>query len=319
MNTDISSTEFKLCKGDTKPFLSVDQQLDLLKSRGLIVRDDENAKDILRRTNYYRLSGYSLTLRENDMFHDGVSFDDLYEIYRFDDGFRRIILTYSSNVEVAFRSFVAYNHARNYGPLGYMDADNFENSNYHKTFIAKITEEVSRSDDIFVYHHRKDLNCVFPIWAVIECSSFGDLSKLYKNLKAEDRTFISKNEYGVSREYIENWLQAIVSARNIAAHAGRFYNRRFKSVRVKLPKKLKRVIWSDSAFAIVYAIHRLQPTEALAKALRKDLSDLISKYPIADKAQLGICDDWEDLLISNTTKYQLGTRNKKTDPRSKGF
>lgn len=53
-----------------KPFLSIDDQIKLLKKRKLIINDDqyEKAKEFLLNNNYYRVSGYSLTLRKNDTF-----------------------------------------------------------------------------------------------------------------------------------------------------------------------------------------------------------------------------------------------------------
>lgn len=48
--------------GETKPFKTYDEQLDLLISRNLIVRDRVFALSILHHINYYRLSAYSLTL-----------------------------------------------------------------------------------------------------------------------------------------------------------------------------------------------------------------------------------------------------------------
>lgn len=301
---------FRLCKGDTKPFTTIDEQIEKLQSRGLIINDVPNAKDILTRTNYYRLSGYSLTLRNNDVFFPGTSFDQLYEIYRFDDAFRIIILNYSSYIEIAFRSYVSHLHAGKYGPLGYMDPKNFESPERHAEFLAKLTEEVKRSDDIFAHYHKTMKGCVFPIWAAIECSSFGDLSKMYKNMKKEDRMEISKSFYGISREYAENWLQAIVIARNIAAHCGRFYNRRLRSVKLKLPDKLKQVIDSDSAFAVFYAIYRLQPTKALANSLLQEIQNIFEKYSNPDIKQLGFPENWMSILQTNSTKYGFVYQNE---------
>ena len=47
----------------TKPFKSYDEQIALLRERGLIITDDVYARDVLKRMNYYRFSAYSLTLR----------------------------------------------------------------------------------------------------------------------------------------------------------------------------------------------------------------------------------------------------------------
>lgn len=44
----------------TKDFKTIDEQLEILRSRGLIIDDENIAKDFLLYNNYYRISGYSL-------------------------------------------------------------------------------------------------------------------------------------------------------------------------------------------------------------------------------------------------------------------
>ena len=51
-----------------KDFKTIDEQIEILRSRGLTIEDEAEAKDFLLRNNYYRVSGYSLTLRKNDVF-----------------------------------------------------------------------------------------------------------------------------------------------------------------------------------------------------------------------------------------------------------
>jgi abortive infection bacteriophage resistance protein len=47
----------------SKPAISLDEQVALLKSRGLLIEDEAQAKHYLRNIGYYRLSGYGLVLR----------------------------------------------------------------------------------------------------------------------------------------------------------------------------------------------------------------------------------------------------------------
>lgn len=49
-----------------KEFKTIDEQIALLQSRGLIISDKEQASEFLLFNNYYRVSGYSLTLRNHD-------------------------------------------------------------------------------------------------------------------------------------------------------------------------------------------------------------------------------------------------------------
>ena len=52
-----------------KSFKTIEEQLEILRSRGLTIDDEDVAKEFLLWNNYYRVSGYSLTLRKNDIFY----------------------------------------------------------------------------------------------------------------------------------------------------------------------------------------------------------------------------------------------------------
>ena len=77
-----------------KNFTTIEQQIAILKSRGLSIPDEEKAKDFLIRNNYYRISGYSLTLRSHDVFFPSTNFQNIIDIYEFDHEMRHILLNY---------------------------------------------------------------------------------------------------------------------------------------------------------------------------------------------------------------------------------
>mgnify|MGYP000553451410 CR=1 FL=1 len=282
----------------TKPFKTFDEQLDIMISRGLIVKNRELAVKTMQHINYYRMSAYSLTLRKDDIFYTGITFENILELYQFDAGFRSIILKYVNNVENAFRTYIAHYHSEKYGPLGYLNGNNFENEWYHGKFLSKLSSLIGRSDDVFIAHHKNDLNGVYPFWVAIEVTTFDVLSKLYKNLLEEDRTYIAKSYCSVHREYVENWLQHAVVARNISAHGGRFYNRQFNSCKIKLPTALRSVVGLSTPFSFVFAIFRLLPNNELRMQFIIDLENLFSNYPFALKRHMGFPENWNDVLIS---------------------
>lgn len=51
-----------------KEFKTIQEQIELLRSRNLKIEDEAVAADFLLKNNYYRISGYSLTLRNQDTF-----------------------------------------------------------------------------------------------------------------------------------------------------------------------------------------------------------------------------------------------------------
>lgn len=87
-----------------KDFKTIDEQIEILRSRGLTIEDEAEAKDFLLRNNYYRVSGYSLTLRKNDVFAKSATFQNIEDIYNFDHEFRHIILHHIETIEVQMKS-----------------------------------------------------------------------------------------------------------------------------------------------------------------------------------------------------------------------
>jgi abortive infection bacteriophage resistance protein len=54
----------------TKPWLSVEQQLDRLAARGVELGDRERATALLRAVGYYRLTGYLYPFRRSQPYED---------------------------------------------------------------------------------------------------------------------------------------------------------------------------------------------------------------------------------------------------------
>lgn len=288
-----------------KPFLNLDEQVDLLASRGLVIDDRELAKEILLTHNYYRLSAYSLTLRNSDdIFYPRTKFSDICTLYDFDTEFRQIIFRYTGLVEVSLRSYIAYWHAKEYGPLGYRDPANFKNPSYHTSFIEHIDALMDHSQERSILHHKRKLCPIYgnefqqgvPIWVAVESSTFDTLSKLYKNLKSEDADHIADEHYHANRPYVESWLRCAVDARNAAAHRGRFYNRSFSDY-AKLPAFLHGQFDGNRTFAFVFAIYSLLPFEPMKRALIRDISALLIANPFVLLKHLDFPEHWKDILI----------------------
>lgn len=227
-----------------KPFLSIDDQIKLLISRGLTINEDqyEKANDFLLNNNYYRISGYSLTLRNNDTFYKSASLDTLIQIYEADRYMRQIMLSIIEVVEIRIKSMIAYYHSRKYGPLGYLDINNFccaNNSkidlsiisNYlHITRKADTQKSIMTDSELFLKHHKDHKNDVLPFWVYIEVLTISDVSKLYTLLDENIRKnialqlgFKSTNGHLI----VKNLLHCITILRNTCAHGGRLYNRLF--------------------------------------------------------------------------------------------
>ena len=106
----------------SKPAITYQQQLDLLKSRGLSVPDEPFALHILEHHNYYRLSAYrfSFTVPGNsDQFRPGITFTRLWDLYHFDRSLRQLVMEACKRVEISARSRWAYEVGHRLAPLEY--------------------------------------------------------------------------------------------------------------------------------------------------------------------------------------------------------
>ena len=120
-----------------KEFKTINEQLNILKSRSLTVDNEEKAADFLMRNNYYRVGGYSLTLRNHDVFSKSATFQNIIDIYSFDYGLRHILLKYLEIIEVQLKSVHAYEFTKVNGSTGYLDANNFTNPDVHQRLLDK--------------------------------------------------------------------------------------------------------------------------------------------------------------------------------------
>lgn len=293
-----------------KPFLSLEQQLELLKSRGLIIANEEYAKKVLANVNYYRFSAYSLTLREHDRFADAVTFEEVYYIYNFDARLRNFVFKYSAPIETNLRARMAYVHAKNHGALGYMDNSNFKDQWLHAQFLSKVRKLLDTSKEAFVLHHRNDLNGEYPFWVAVEVMTFDVASKCLQNMVVSDQTEIAKL-YDVRTKFLVNWMKCAVIARNIAAHCGRFYNRPI-SIKPLIPNAVVADIRSDRAFAYLYVIYQLLSPEDKPVFIF-DFKRLLSDYNEIDFDYIGLPQNWATVL-STKIKAENQQQEQNTQP-----
>ena len=272
------------------------EQVNILESRNLKIEDRDEAIDILSRVNYYRLSAYMLSYKRSNEFQEDVSIRDIYSIYEFDKRFRNLVIGLLESIEIAFRTQIAYTIAHKYGPIGYLDKENFVDEGIHGETINQLLSEIDRSDEIFVRHHKQNYQGVFPVWVAIEVASFGLLSKIYSNLENEDKSRIAKEYYGLPYKYIKSWLYTLSTFRNKRAHYGRTYNKRLTIKPIIHKKDSKKGIENDTVFSVLFIMKKLVKDKAEWDTFVTNLNALVEKYEKVDVTLMGFPENWEDIL-----------------------
>lgn len=116
-------------KSYSKPALSYQEQLDLLKSRGLVVEDEKKAIHLLAHLSYYRFSAYLYPLLEfpkkDHKFKSDATFDQAFMMYCFDRELKRLVFNELEKIEVSFRAQITHKYAHDENPFWYTDPNLF--------------------------------------------------------------------------------------------------------------------------------------------------------------------------------------------------
>ncbi len=278
--------------------ISVDEQVNNLVELGLTIDDENYAKQVLQRVSYYRLiKAYSITLKKDGRYMEGVTFDDIIDLYTFDQELRQLLFSLIENVEVSLRAVITNYFSMKYGNFGYEELSNFgKNMQTHEYVLDKIKKETQRDKSApFIKNFTDNYEGgKIPFYAVIEVTSFGTLSKMYKNMKSEDKSAIAK-AYNVDYHYFESWIENFAYTRNICAHFRRLYG-----VRITKPPKLYKQyrthgILNTSIFATILNLKIITEEEQYKEFYFKLIS-LIDRHRKVDLNQLGFAKNWDELL-----------------------
>ena len=296
------ATRIKKTYAPVKPARSYDEQaVRLFEVHNLNVGNADRARHILSTVNYYRLTTYGKHLRRQDdpeRFIDGVTLDDLYDLYQFDMGLRHQLLPVLEFFEVQLRAKLSYHLAMSYGSTGYTNAANFrldkQSQGSHKSLMNKFKIEVKRQDDLaFVRHHQTKYGGKFPVWTAVELFSFGMLAQLYDILIEDDQWAVAR-AYRLTPEELDALIGAAVDVRNICAHYSRLYNQHIEDHPILPPKYAQ--YNSNLVFPVVLMLHTVAGGHRVYSDMIRGIAQLSREFPKADLALCGFPEDWEDVL-----------------------
>ncbi len=291
---------------ELKEPLDFEKQVNRLREHKMHIDNPTYAKSILEEINYYRFTGYALEFRKNKCdsnFIDGTHFDMIYDIYKFDEELRLLLLEYLLKIEIYYRTKISYGFSMNKCKRAPHDQHYDINNYYNKDSIRKIWIAIKREigynkDSDVVKHHNSNYNKKMPLWVLVELISFSNLSKYYNSLYTSEQKIIA-NLVGFNNNNLSNWLHCMSVLRNMCAHNNRLYNKTYKPA-IKLTKGFLRFnpeLKNNSLFAYIIILSRMLPNKTIKKEFKDSFINLINNYK--DKVNLiniGLVDNYIDLL-----------------------
>lgn len=281
---------------DAKTF---EEQMEILRSRGCIIDDEDGCLDVLSSINYYRLSAYFLPYRDGEnQFKAGTNFYAVYRSYEFDRKMREILWSVIGVIEINLRTMFAYYHAHKYGALGYMNKDNYNSKHNHKKFIKSFQREIEQNKRVpFVRHHIDRYENRFPIWVAVELFSFGMLSRFYADMKRADKKKLCRELGQPSDVILESWLRCCTDLRNICAHYGRLYFRTFSAC--PATERGSRYTLEKNLFSYILMLKRMYTfPNQWNKECASHIVALVEEYTDEIKLEhIGFPENWKEYII----------------------
>lgn len=221
----------------TKSATTIEKQLEILETRGMIISDKEKAKEILLDVGYYRLGFYlfpfeksypRLSARTHE-YVDGSTFEAAVRLYYFDFDLRLLLMRYLNRVEIAFRTALIYILSNKYfGDRVWFVNPDVVNPDYAKNFENRVyTADFKRNPVLKRHHQMHPADTFAPAWKTLEFMTFGSVLKLYEQLNDLGDKMTIANHFGIRQVVtFENYMHTIRTVRNACAHGSLLYDLR---------------------------------------------------------------------------------------------
>ena len=234
------------------------QQLTILRNRGVVVPTNGKPKRFLEQENYYNvINGYKDLFLvkdsnnlpvEPELYQEGTHFNELKALFLFDRELRILLLKYLLIFENSIKTTVAYEFSKKYSRKNaYLDIANFVDNDPKKVLqqISILTKTIHDKVDRTgaIKHYIEEYGEV-PLWVLVNFLTMGNIANFYNILTDSTKNIIAKfytdkyrtqnkdNTFRLSSADLSACLKVANLARNICAHDERLYNVNLRNVRI---------------------------------------------------------------------------------------
>lgn len=228
-------------------FKNVDEQIELLRSRGLTIDDEEKTRLYLLTNNYYNIvNGYGKFFhRQGDNYTNGTSFDEISRLYLLDKNMKQSMFQAILAAESHMKAIFAYRFAESFkdNPYAYLNTDSYDANKIlsvvHTIYrLSGTVKHYQGIRDSSIYHYVNNHGNV-PIWVLVNYLNFGELRAMITSVKPNLQNTIAKDFFSFVRRHIKNptiftpetmvsFIENINDVRNVCAHNNRLIDFRCK-------------------------------------------------------------------------------------------
>lgn len=291
-----------------KPATTIDEQIDKLRSRGMIIDDLASARDFLNAVSYYRFSGYALHFEyfkdgeRTHKFKPNTIFSNVVKLYNFDSALRTMLFSFIEHIEIAFRTALCDELSLKYkNPHWYLEKTLYNPLKFkYENFTEDCMAEFSRSREIFVQSYKQKYSDELPpSWMMAEILSIGKWSKVFGGLINRSDQDAVADRFHAPAWRLQSWMHGLSFLRNLCAHHCRIWNRNLP-ITPNLTKRQKiSVVYHDRLAGACTIMADLLTPMRRKDALKNQLVDLLANNEEVPLIKLGFADNWPESPIWN--------------------
>ncbi|MEE1296816.1 MAG: Abi family protein [Bifidobacterium sp.] len=237
-----------------KPFTPIDQQIELMQSRGM--GTGTSTRSVLEREGYYAIiNGYkdpfidqeATRLAGDDRFLDGTTFEQVYALFLFDRNLRFLLFEIMTDAEALLRTCCSYTFSESHPDEknAYLNPDNYilEGDRQRKvTGLIRALEKVIRTSEenrdgngkAYMIHCLQHHDGEVPLWVLANDLTIGQIYWFFQALTMQDRGTIArrftdlyaqshKTAVEINSARLDTVYRRVKDFRNICAHDERLY------------------------------------------------------------------------------------------------
>lgn len=331
-------------------YSTITEQIELLRSKDLIIDDLDFASEQLKQFGYYNIinsykSPYQMDIDGKRVFIPGTSFEQIFSLFTFDHSLRNSIMASMLALEEHVKAAAAEVLSQSFGTNqdDYLAWKNFRDRRVSqerfglKGILNKLQKDLL-SDKNPIKYYRETYGIV-PPWILFKGTYFSTVVNFVRLFKEPQKRYFVKLLYNCSddlcsskdvKTLLFDTLSICLEYRNLAAHGGRVYNY-IPNAEVRLDN-ISSVIPLSSSLVDLYSWHGLclllnlldifpykEPHSIIDKALTAELNRHLDLYErdldfLGEVLNLSIFTESDDCIMVDGKEYPIRTRKQSGIP-----
>ena len=218
-----------------KPYKNIDEQIQILKDRKMVILNYNFAKKVLKYENYYYvINGYKnpfiTSNNGNDVYKHGTSFNELVALYSFDRKLREILLPDLLRIEHNIKAIIIDIFSKYHGEdhNSYLKPESFntegvKNKNRTDYLILDLLKLIDKqkSKHNAIQHYVEKYGSV-PLWVLSKVMTFGKINSFFACMKRDEKLEVAA-AFNLAPSQFKSLIDFIAVFRNKCAHGERIY------------------------------------------------------------------------------------------------